>query len=269
VEQRTETFEGRAGRIAVRVWEGPAPTRIVVIAHGYGEHSGRYDHVARALVAGQAAVWCPDLEGHGASAGERAVVTDFEHAVDDLHQVTAMALDGHPGRPVVLLGHSMGGLIAARFAQRYGAELAGLALSGPLIGRYEFAAQLAALPEIPDIAIDPAALSRDPAVGEAYAADPLVYHGPFRRPMLLAIDRALAAVEAGPGLGGLPTLHLHGSDDTQCPLDVTRPGVERLRGSDFAERVYEGAHHEIFNETNRDEVIADVVAFVDRVTAPR
>jgi alpha-beta hydrolase superfamily lysophospholipase len=266
VKRHAVGFDGRRGRIAVHVWEGPEPRRIVVLAHGYGEHSGRYDHLARALVADGASVWSPDHVGHGASDGERAVVPDFEEVVDDVRGVTSMALDAHPGLPVVLIGHSMGGLIATRYAQRHGEELSGLVLSGPLIGDHRLAQQLLALPEIPEIAIDPATLSRDPEVGLAYASDLLVYHGPFRRATLEAMRAGLAAVDAGPGLGGLPTFYVHGGEDTLVPIADTRPAIARLRGSDFAEHVYDGAKHEIFNETNREEVVAEVCAFVDRVT---
>lgn len=265
MKKRTEAFEGRRGPIVVHVWEGPAVRRVAVVAHGYGEHSGRYDHVAQALVDRGAAVWSPDHLGHGLSAGERAVIVDFQETVDDLHRVASMARDAHPGLPVVLIGHSMGGLIATRYAQRYGDELAGLVLSGPLIGRHEFADLLLGLPEIPDVALDPSTLSRDPAVGQAYADDPLVYHGPFKRPMLEALRSAFAAVEAGPGFGALPTLYLHGEDDALVPLAVSRPAVERLSGSDFTERVYGDAKHEIFNEINRREVLDEVCAFVERV----
>jgi alpha-beta hydrolase superfamily lysophospholipase len=265
MKQRTETFEGTRGPIVVHVWEGDTVRRVALLAHGYGEHSGRYGHVAGALVAGGASVWSPDHLGHGLSSGERAVVLDFEDTVDDLHHVASMALGAHPGLPVVLIGHSMGGLIAARYAQRHGGELAGLVLSGPLIGRHEFAEQLLALAELPEIPLDPATLSRDPAVGEAYAADPLVYHGPFKRPMLEAMRDAFADVDAGPGFGDLPTLYLHGEDDPLVPISITRPAVERLRGSDFTERVYAGARHEVFNELDRQAAIDDLTAFVDRV----
>lgn len=269
MEQRTETVHGARGPIVVHVWEGATARRIVLIAHGYGEHSGRYGHVARALGARGATVWSPDHLGHGLSGGDRAVIVDFEEAVDDLHRAAGMAVRAHPNLPVVLIGHSMGGLIATRYAQRYGDELAGLVLSGPLIGRHEAAAQLLALPEMPDVALDPATLSRDPAVAEAYAADPLVYHGPFKRPMLEAMRAGLAAVDGGPAFGDLPTLYLHGGDDAIVPAEGTRHATERLRGSDFTERVYEGARHEIFNETNGREVLDDVGAFVERVTAAR
>jgi alpha-beta hydrolase superfamily lysophospholipase len=106
-------------------------------------------------------------------------------------------------------------------------------------------------------------LSRDPEVGRAYDADPLVWHGPFKRPTLEALRAGLAAIEEGPSLGSLPLLWAHGEEDQLVPVAGSRGGIERLRGERFVEKIYPGARHEIFNETNRDEVLADVTAFVD------
>jgi len=262
----SQELDGSEGRIHASVWPNPRARCVVVLAHGYGEHIGRYDHVAQRLLAAGAAVWGLDHLGHGRSAGERALVTDFERVVDDLRQLVALARPAHPGLPVVLIGHSMGGMIAARYAQRFGNELAGLVLSGPAIGGLETVEQLLALPEIPPAPIDPAVLSRDAAVGAAYVADPLVYHGGFKRPTVAAMRAVLLAIQSGPGFGALPTLWVHGSDDRLVPLAATRNGLAKLRGSDFTERIYAGARHEVFNETNRDEVLDDVCRFLERVT---
>src|SRR5438094_10315668 len=109
-------FDGSEGSISVRVWEHPGARRLVVIAHGYGEHIERYDHVARALHARGAAVYGPDHLGHGRSAGERVLIADLEHVVDDVVRVVERAQAAHPGLPGVLLGHSVGRLIATRLA---------------------------------------------------------------------------------------------------------------------------------------------------------
>ena len=159
-------FDGVAGQIHVTTWSGAVDPRFVaLLAHGYGEHAGRYDHVAAMLVGLGAAVYAPDHLGHGRSAGERALVDDIETLVDDLHTVADRARAEHPGLPVVLVGHSMGGLIAARFAQRYLDELTALVLSGPIVGGNPALGMLLELDPIPEIPIDPAVLSRDPAVG--------------------------------------------------------------------------------------------------------
>jgi alpha-beta hydrolase superfamily lysophospholipase len=159
----------------------------------------------------------------------------------------------------------MGGMIAARYAQRYGDGLAALVLSGPVLGRWGPIQALLGLEEIPDIPIDPATLARDLSVGAAYEADPLVWHGPFKRPTVEAFDRCLSAIAAGGRLPP-PTLWVHGEADELVPLAETRAGVEEIRGEDFTEIIYPGARHEVFNETNKDEVLDAVTGFADRHT---
>ena len=266
-ESREWTYTGYDGERVARTWPHPQPRYVAVLCHGYGEHIGRYEHVADALVRHGAVVHGVDHVGHGRSAGDRVLIDDYERVVDDVHALVEHARREHPGLPMVLIGHSMGGMIAARYAQRHGDGLAALVLSGPVLGRWDAAAQLVAAEEIPDTPIDPATLSRDPAVGEAYAADPLVWHGRFQRPTLQALVACLDRINDGGRLGDLPTLWVHGEDDQLVPIDATREGIERIRGNRFREIVYPGARHEVFNETNADEVLADVTRFVDGVLA--
>ena len=266
VSASRQSVRGSEGAVSVCFWDNPRARCVVVIAHGYGEHIGRYEHVAQRLVAAGASVWGPDHLGHGRSDGERTLVTDFERVVDDLHLVVGLARTARPGLPIVLIGHSMGGMIATRYAQRFGRELVGLVLSGPAIGHRPIVEQLLALPEIPNTPIDPTVLSRDPAVGEAYANDPLVYHGPLKRLTVEAMRAVLSAIGTGPGFGTLPTLWVHGSDDQLVPLAGVRDALAKLRGSDFTDRVYDDARHEVFNEINRDDVLDEVCRFISRVT---
>jgi alpha-beta hydrolase superfamily lysophospholipase len=253
---------GSHGALYIRTWPNPDATFLALIAHGYGEHIGRYDPVADRLIAEGAVVVGPDHLGHGRSDGERALVDDGEDLVDDFRLVAERAVAEHPGLPVVLIGHSMGGLIATRYAQRYGDGLAALVISAPIIGGNEAIEALLELDPIPEVPIDPAGLSRDPAVGEAYAADPLVYHGPFKRETLGALFTGVARVAEDGSLGDLPVLWIHGTEDPLAPLVATRPAIERIAGTDFGSRIYEGAAHEVFNETNREEVLDDVAGFI-------
>jgi alpha-beta hydrolase superfamily lysophospholipase len=264
-DTREHVLTGTRGMITVREWPQEGPRYVALVVHGYGEHAGRYGELAGVLREHGAAVFGPDHMGHGASAGERVVIEDFEDVVTDVHAVARLARSAHPGVPLVMVGHSMGGLIAARYAQRHGDELAALVLSGPVIGAWELPGRLLAFDEIPDTPISPAALSRDPAVGAAYAEDPLVWHGPMKRPTLEAFERTLRTVAEGGGIGRLPLLWVHGDDDRLVPLAGSRVGVEALRGDRLTERVYPGARHEVFNETNKAEVFADVIHFLDDV----
>jgi len=264
----TYEFDGEKGRIFVRNWTNDGATFVVLLIHGYGEHAGRYQHVADALVAIGATVYAPDHQAHGKSEGTMALIEDMEIPVTDSHTVAERARAEHPGLPLVVVGHSMGGVIATRFVQRFPGEAAALVLSGPVVGGNPGFEMLLDLDPIPEIPIDPATLSRDPAVGEAYAADPLVYHGPFRRETLQALLDAVHAIADGPDFGDLPTLWIHGTHDQLVPYDVTKPVIERIGGTALEQIAYEDAEHEIFNETNRAEVLADMTSFLQRVLAP-
>ena len=254
------------GRVQVRRWPAPDAVRLVVLVHGYGEHIGRYEHVARSLVARDSLVAGPDHVGHGLSPGEPALVESFEPVVDDLR---AVVQDARGDLPVVMVGHSMGGLIATRYAQRHREDLDGLVLSGPAIGLGPVIQGWLAAPEPPSHPIDVAVLSRDSAVGEAYAADPLVWHGGWKRPTLEAFVAADAAIAEGPGFGDLPLLYVHGADDQLVPVQLARPVVERLAGPDSELQVLEGARHEVFNELGKAETIEMVASFAERVTGGR
>ena len=258
---RHTDLAGTHGNLVVHTWDHEDPTWVAILVHGYGEHLGRYQHVAEHLGRHGAVVVGPDHEGHGLSDGERVLIADYESVVDDLHAVVDATRAGHPGLPVVMIGHSMGGMIAARYAQRHGDGLAALVLSGPVLGSWAPTA-LADLDEIPDDPLDVSTLSRDPAVGEAYATDPLVWHGPFKRPLLRALATTLQTIGQGGRLGVLPTLWVHGAADTLVPIGPTRAGIEAIEGTDLTERVWEDARHEVFNETNRAEVLATVTDFV-------
>jgi alpha-beta hydrolase superfamily lysophospholipase len=262
-------ISGGATPLHLYCWDTNAPQFVAVIVHGYAEHAGRYDHVARALGQIGAVVYAGDYPGHGKSAGEPALIDDLDAFVIDTERVIAHAQEQHPGLPVVLVGHSLGGIVATRYAQKHGDELAALVLSGPAIGGNPGIFALVALPEIPEIPIDPSILSRDPKVGEAYAGDPLVYHGPFKRATLEALVEAVDRVAAGGSLGDVPTLWIHGEEDGLAPLAEAREAIERVRGSDLTEVIYAGGRHEVLNETNKDEVLADVTRFIDGVLSKR
>ena len=259
------TLSGHAGELAARTWPNPRARWLAVLVHGYGEHLGRYQQVADALVAAGAVVVGADHVGHGRSAGEPVLVNDFGDVVSDVDRVLDAALDGYPDLPVVIVGHSLGGAITVRYAQLHPDRIAALVLSAPVLGSWQ-ALDLLEYDEIPDVPIDPAVLSRDPDVGAAYAADPLVWHGPFKRATLEAVDNLLQTINFDHPLGDeLPVLWLHGDDDELVDAADTRAGTDRVRGLGFEEHTYIGARHELFNELNRDEVLTDVTDFVTRV----
>lgn len=260
------TFQGSEGAIFYRRWEPPAPPRhIVLIVHGYAEHGGRYQHVAEALGEHGAVVYAPDHIGHGRSEGPRALITDFDHVVADLVTLLQRAISEHPRLPVVLVGHSMGGLLAARVGERRPDLVQGIAFCGAVLGDWEWARRVLAMDEIPETEFDPGALSRDLSVGLDYAADPLVYHGQYQRPLLDAEVVALDAFQGEREALTMPILMLHGSRDPFVPFERTVQAVDSLPTDDLTVRIVEGGRHEVLNERNRDEVIGYLAAWIERV----
>ena len=241
------------------------PEYIVVIVHGYAEYAARYSHVAEALTGTGGIVYGEDHIGHGHSDGERALIVDFEHVVDDLRTLVDIAVAEHPGLPVVMIGHSMGGLLSARFAQRYPDQLAGIVLLGAVIGDWDWARTVLREPELPPGATDFSGMSRDDAVVEAYGADPLIYHGPYKRPLLEAEVVALDRFQADIGVMTMPVLFCHGTDDPFVDYRTSLAAVESMPSDGKTIRLYEGARHELVNEINRNEVIGEIVEFVHRI----
>ncbi|PRX98612.1 alpha/beta hydrolase [Allonocardiopsis opalescens] len=270
VQTREWGISGSAGQLFARSWydESRPAAYIAILAHGYGEHIGRYEELASWLAGHGAAVYGLDHRGHGRSAGERVVIDDFEAVVEDLHGLVQQVRAEHTRLPIVLIGHSLGGMIATRYAQRYRPWLAALVLSGPVLGVWTTVLSLLQHERVPDTPIDPATLSRDEKVGAEYVNDPLVWHGSFQRRTLQSIMAMLNTINAGGRLEALPTLWLHGGDDRLVPIADTRLGIEVVRGSRMVERIYPSARHEVFKETNRREVFTDVTQFVESVLQP-
>jgi alpha-beta hydrolase superfamily lysophospholipase len=269
---REGTFTGVGGlSIFWQAWLPPDPCRgVVVIAHGAGEHSGRYLHVADRLVREGYAVYALDHRGHGRSAGPRALVDRMDNLVADLDTLVVQAAQEHPDLPVFLLGHSMGGTVSLCYALRHQDRLDALALSGPLAAIDEpspvvkiVAKTLSALaPRLPAIGVDPSLVSRDPAVVKAYEDDPLVHHR--KLPVRTAAELA-AAVESFPARVPeitVPTLILYGDADQICLTEGSIMLGRRIGATDRTIKSYPGLYHEILNEPEQDQVMDDLCAWL-------
>ena len=183
------------------------------------------------------------------------MVSDLAAAVDAVCRT-------YPRLPVVMLGHSMGGLITARYAQRYPGRLAGAGFLGAVLGDWQWAREVLALPELPPADSDPSGMSRDAAVREAYTNDPLVYHGLYKRPLLEAEVIALDVFMAHQAAIDIPLAMFHGDADPFVPYGPTRDAVLGTSSMDVRIKVYPGARHELVNETNRNEVIGDIAHWI-------
>jgi alpha-beta hydrolase superfamily lysophospholipase len=246
------------GRLYFQTWQAADVRAEVVIAHGYAEHSGRYGHVAAALVAAGFNAWAPDHRGHGRSTGVRGDIGSMDAVVADLDLlVDAAAVDG---RPVFLLGHSMGGAIALAYAQAHQDRLRGLSLSGAAIVFPPELLALAAPAEVPDLPLADV-VSSDPAVVEAYKADPLVYQGP-PSPTTLGILADSEKLITGLAELTLPVQVMHGSADALIPSRALGIVVAGVSSADVTARLWPGAFHEIYNEPIKEQVISELVRWL-------
>lgn len=259
------TIEGSSGRIVVHEWIPVGePTYVVLLAHGYAEHALRHAGLAEKFEADGAAVYAPDHRGHGRSEGEPALVDEAQPMIDDLAAVYDLAREEHPGLPILLFGHSMGGLLATLFIQEAERPVDAVVLSSPLLGGNPALVALLDLEEIPEIPIDPTVISRDENEQQAYLDDPMIYHGPFRRETLEGLVAGLDRARSGDGFGELPLLWIHGEGDMLVPYDLTAETMEILSGPGTEAKSYPEARHELFHETNREDVYADIFDFVNR-----
>lgn len=262
-------------RIVYDVWtpsdSGAAPRAVVILAHGLGEHARRYDHVAARFGREGLITYALDHRGHGRSGGKRVLVKDMSEYTSDFDTLVGIAAKEHPGLPLIVLGHSMGGGIVFAYGVEHPDDYQLMVLSGPAV-----AAQLAVspllgwvaktmgtiAPGLPLQALDSSAVSRDPAVVQAYDNDPMVYHGKIPG----GVARALLMVgetmsQRAPSLTA-PLLVVHGSDDRLIPVEGSRRLVAAVGSSDVELKVYPGLYHEVFNEPEHEQVLDDVVAWI-------
>ncbi len=260
--------------LATRRWlPHDAPKAAVVIVHGLGEHSGRYAHVAAHLMLHDYAVFAFDLRGHGRSEGEpRAYAESFEDYVGDLALFLRHAGEATE-RPVFLLGHSLGGALAARYVIEHGADgLAGLVLSSaalqipadlsPLLQKLAGTVSRLA-PTLATRKLNPAHLSKDPGVVRGYEQDPLVYTGGVRARVGHETLRTAAMIQQHAEAFTLPLYLFHGTADRITDPEGSRLLHERAPSTDKTLHLYDGLFHETMNEPERGEVLDDLAAWLD------
>jgi alpha-beta hydrolase superfamily lysophospholipase len=301
------TADGAA--LFVYRWLPDTPAKAAVqIAHGLAEHAGRYARLAEALTGAGYAVYASDHRGHGRTAPTPADLGFFaEHAgwrrcLDDLRQLNQTIAAEHPGLPVVLIGHSMGSFMAQHFISEHGAAFAGVVLSGtdgkpgPLASAGRLIARLERLRLGPrgrsalihalafgvfNKAFAPTRtpadwLSRDPTEVDKYVADPLCGFVATTQNWIDLLD-ALPEIAKPDRQALIPKqLPIHIISGSADPVSDGTKRLQQLLAAYRAaglervtHRFYEGARHELFNETNRDEVTRDLVLWLDGVIAAR
>lgn len=257
--------------IFYRHWSPPAPVAVILLAHGAGEHCGRYRGFAEYFCARNIAVVAPDHRGHGESPGPRAHIRRFSEFFAPLDVLFEQTRRQYPSLPVFLVGHSMGGLIAARYLLSRQANFAGAVLSAPALEVPDPPSRIAiwvnraislVWPTLGVMQLDASGVSRDPQVVADYRADPLVHSGKFSARLVTELFGAMQDVVRGRDTIRLPLLVMHGDADLMTAVEGSRQFAHGVGSSDVTLKVYPGLYHEIFNEPERMTVLDDLHAWL-------
>ena len=271
-----EWFEGAGGvRLYCRRWEpagAHAGGRAAVIAvHGLGDHSGLYPMIAETLVPRGIAVRAPDLRGNGRSPGQRGHIGAWAELREDLRRLVLRTRAESPGRPLFLLGSSLGGLVVLDYAMHHPDGLRGvIALATPL-GALGVPPALLALGRVLsrvwprfslETGMDLGGLARDPAVAATVLGDPLFHRRGTAR-LSTEVTATIARVQAGAAGFPLPLLVLHGAADRMVPPEGSRRFVAGVGRADARLIEYEGGYHALLADVDGGRVLADVAGWID------
>jgi alpha-beta hydrolase superfamily lysophospholipase len=276
-ESGTGELRGGDGvRLHYRAWPAPGARAALLLCHGLGEHGGRYARFAAELVGRGISVYALDLRGHGRSGGPRAYADRFGRLVDDFERFRRRVAALEEGTPLLVMGHSFGGLVVIRWLQAHGpGGVRAAVLSAPLLGvavqapRWKVAASgvlSRLIPALPlSSEIRPEELSSDPAYVSSYREDPLV-HTRITPRLYTEFMAAIAAADGERDRLRLPLLFLAPGADTIVREDAVLAFARSLAG-DVAIREYPGFRHESLNDVGRERVVADVAGWIEEKLA--
>jgi acylglycerol lipase len=276
MKHQTDTFTSGDGlSIFCQSWIPDSPTAVVVLSHGYAEHSGRYQHVVDALLNQNYAVYALDHRNHGQSDGEKGYVADFSKFIDDLQLFVGTVKSANPDVKMILLAHSMGAAIGTHYAIEHPDDFDLLVFSAPYLidggGVSPLLLKISGLmstllPRLPIKPLDSSNVSRDPAVVKDYDNDPLNSRNKIRaRTGAELLSAGPKAFERASEIRQ-PILIMHGDADALASIDGSRKLNELISSDDKSLRSYAGLYHEILNEPEKDQVIADIIDWLrDRI----
>lgn len=265
-------LESSKEKIHYRQWQVAAPAAVLVISHGLGEHSARYGHVADFFNQQGISVYAIDHRGHGKSGGQRGHVDYFSQYSEDLHLLISQIRLQHPGLPIHLLGHSMGGLIATGYALRYDTDIASLVACSPAYGvmglankvSLRLAPLLALLMPTKNLSngLDAGAISRDPVVVQTYQNDPLV-HDQITPAWARAFIREQGFVAREINRLRVATLMILAGSDSLTDPALSKALFEKIAADKKQLSIYPAAFHEVFNETEQFQALEEVLVWLD------
>ena len=250
------------------------PKAVILLVHGYGEHSGRYQHVIARLTSSGYAVYTLDHRGHGKSEGVRAYCDYMGQFVEDLKVYFDRMKAAQPNKKRFVLGHSMGALISLAFTERYQSEIDTLAISGaPVNADANVSPALVWVGKIltriaPKMHLLPSSgagiLSRDPEIDIAWDNDPLTNKKPMRVRLGVELNNMAHDVRDHLADLRLPILIMHGTEDKLVNPSGSQLAYDNVSSIDKTLKLYPGMRHEIMNEIGKEAVLDDIVAWFDQ-----
>ena len=257
--------------IFTRSWHPEGrPRGVVMLVHGFNSHSGYYTWVADRLAADGLAVYALDLRGRGKSDGERFYVAKFEDYVNDLAKFIEMVKSREAGLPVYLLGHSAGGVVSCVYALEHQEELAGFIcesfafqVPAPDFALAVFKGLSHVAPHAHILRLKNKDFSRDPKAVAAMDQDPLIAHETQPTQTLAEMVRADERLERGFSTITLPLLILHGTSDKATRPSGSQFFYDNAASTDKTLKLYEGAYHDLLNDTDKTTVMADIKSWID------
>lgn len=248
------------------------PKAVIILVHGYDEHSGRYAYFAEHCTARGYAVHALDHWGHGKSDGVNGFVPEFAVYHEGVDALIARIPDAHAALPKILVGHSMGGLIAATYLLENQSNFVGGVLSGPAIKAVEepssflrFISRLLSkiLPKMSVMALDSNGVSRDPKVVADYEADPLVSGSKISARLGYEMMKQMDHIQSEASKITLPLLMLHGQADSLTAAEGSQFLNDNIGSAEKHLKIYPELYHEIFNEPEKDQVLSDMTDWID------
>ena len=246
---------------------------VLLVVHGLAEHCGRYMNLVNRFVPLGYGVYTFDLPGHGKSYGKRVFINRFEDYIQTLAVFRDKVQTLHDEAPLFLVGHSMGSLVSTVFLAKHQEGFAGAVLSGSgavkvpdnISSATIFAGKIFSvlMPKIGLIGLDVNGVSRDPSVVKAYVEDPLVHTGKTTARLAAEILRAMQSIPKMAAQISLPILMIQGGADRLVDPEGAKMLFETVQSPDKTIKIYEGLYHEIFNEPERDQVLADVEGWLE------
>jgi len=273
---KTETIYSKNHRLNIftQSWRPEQyKNAIVFIIHGLGEHSARYHYVAQKFVNAGFQVSTLDLPGHGRTPGGNAYICSFDFCIDIIHNRIKQLKSENLDVPVFILGHSMGGALAAYYALKLKPEIDGFVLSSAALKISEDIAPVLVklsgivgrlFPKLPTITLNSDGLSHDPAVAEEYRQDPLVYSGKIPARTGAEINRSVKYNQKHAAGFDYPVLMIHGSEDQLADVRGSKTFFQKIASGEKELKIYEGLYHELMNEYEKDGVIADIITWINK-----